>query len=147
MSRTPSQQCGHSTPDRPGIEYRPYHHHPDTIPMTYQPYPYHEPRHVRPPEPGFARPDLSTAPGPRLPPLGRIMETNPDPRYRVYSDNSYANQQSHTQTLPLRMHHQSPVIADPRGDYTHYEARSSPMLSHDGELPSHRLRTYDLESQ
>ncbi|KAJ5272782.1 hypothetical protein N7478_007907 [Penicillium angulare] len=117
------------------------------MPMVYQPYLYHEPRHVPPQEPpGYARPELSTLPGPRLPPLGQIMDSSLDPRYRAYSDNSYVNYQPLPQTLPLRMHHQGPIITDPRGDYTQYEERSSPILSHDGELPSHRLRTYDLES-
>lgn len=145
MSRTPSQQCGHPTPDRP-LDPRAYPL--DPMPVSYQSYPYHDPRHFRPPEMGYARPELSAPPGPpRLPPLGPRADANPDPRYMVAGENSYINRQSFLHTLPLRMHYQVPAAPDLRTSHGPYEERSSPMISHGRDFPSHRLRTFDLESQ
>ncbi|KAJ5169004.1 uncharacterized protein N7482_004598 [Penicillium canariense] len=158
MSRTPSQQCGHTTPpDRPYVNInsvsRP--HHPDPMPVAYhQPYPRHEPRHFLPPELHYERPTLTTPPGPpRLPSLGQLPESSVDPRYMVSSDHGYMNRPLMPQALPLRMHHHSPTVGDPRGypgpgpSPASYGELSSPMLSHGGDYARHRVRTHDLESQ
>lgn len=114
--------------------------------MTYQPYPHHEPRHFHPPDAGYERPVLSPSEGPRLPPLGR-MTGNPDPRYMLSADSSYMNRSPLPQTLPLRMHHPVPMVVNSRDYNAPYLGGSSPMLDHGHDHPSHRLRTYDQESQ
>lgn len=63
------------------------------------------------------------------------------------TDNGYMSRHSMPQTLPLRMHHHGPAVADPWGYPGPYDERSSPMLGHSRESASHRVRTYDLESQ
>ncbi|KAJ5364509.1 uncharacterized protein N7496_010222 [Penicillium cataractarum] len=161
MSRTPSQQCGHTTPpDRPHIDPVSRSHHPgQQIPLAYhQPYPLYEPRHFVPPDLGYERPALTTPPNPhRLPALGHLPERNADPRYMLSSDHGFMNRQPLPQTLPLRMqhhqqqqhhHHHGPPVADLRGyrGPTSYDERSSPMLSHGGDNVRHQLRTYDVES-
>ncbi|KAJ5917099.1 hypothetical protein N7504_001114 [Penicillium tannophilum] len=92
--------------------------HPGPVPMTYQPYPHHEPRHLHPPDAGYERPV-----------------------------HSYMNRSPLPQTLPLRMHHPVPMAVNSRDYNAPYLGGSSPMLDHGHEYPSHRLRTYDQESQ
>lgn len=146
MSRTPSSQCGHSTPDSAYIEPDSQHHRTQ-VSMTYHPYPRHEPRHFLPPDIGYSRPVPSTQPGPRLPSIGHFPERNVDPSHMPTSDNGYKHHSSIPHTLPLRMHHYDFADIDPRGDPpAPYAGRSNPMLSHGREY-SHRVRTHDLESQ
>ncbi|KAF3394072.1 hypothetical protein F1880_005456 [Penicillium rolfsii] len=168
MSRTPSQQCGHTTPpDKPHIECVSRAHHPgQQIPLTYHPlYPQYDPRHLVPPDLGYERP-LTTPPGPHQRPssLGHVSERTADSRYILSSDHGFITHQPLPQALPVRIqpyhqhhqqyhyhhhHHHGPAAADPRGypGPTSYEERLSPMLSHGGENVRHRLRTNDVESQ
>lgn len=148
MSRTPAQQCGHPTSDRPYLDLPSRSHQPGQMPMTYhQPYGRHEPRLCPSSEVGYERPLLPPTPGPRLPALGHSIERSADPRYMLSSDNSYTNRHALPHTLPLRMHHHGAATVDPRGYHDPYEERSSPMLSHSREHASHRVRTYDLDIQ
>jgi hypothetical protein len=114
--------------------------------MTYQPYPHHEPRHFRPPDVGYERPVLSPLEAPRLPPLGRMTRT-PDPSYMLSADSNYLNRSPLPQTLPLRMHHPVPTVVHSHDYNAPYLEGSNPMIDHGHEYPSHRLRTYDQESQ
>ncbi|KAJ5937220.1 hypothetical protein N7454_004875 [Penicillium verhagenii] len=121
--------------------------------------------------------------GPRLPPPeGLLRNPQPQPRYMLSAHSDYMNRpalalpqmpmpmpmplplqmqaqaqaqaQSRIQTLPLRMHHQTPLPATDLRDYgASYTERSSPMLAHGHEYPipipisSNRAQTYDQESQ
>lgn len=148
MSRARSQQCGHSTSDRPYLDPPSRSHQPGQMPMTYhQPYTRHEPRHFFPQDMGYGPPAFTGAPGPRLPALQHPLERSADPRYTLSSDNTYTSRHASPHTLPLRMHHHGPVAADPRGYHDRYEERSSPMLSHGREYTSHRMQTFDLDIQ
>lgn len=137
MSRPPSQQWGHPTPERtdyfdPGRSQQPR--------MPYPPYPRPEPRQFMPQGP------LTMPPGPRLPSLsGRLPDRGPDARYVVSSESSrHLYRQSVPQTLPLRTSNSGPANTDPLGCPSPYEDLSSPM-SHGRDYDSYR--GYDLESQ
>ncbi|KAJ5584181.1 uncharacterized protein N7459_003981 [Penicillium hispanicum] len=148
MSRTPSQQCGQPTRDRPYIDPVPRSHHPGHIPIPYyQPYPQHEPRPFLPPDVVYERPAFSTPPATRLPSLGHLSERSLDPRYMLSSENAYPSRPSIPQALPLRMHHHGPVSTEPRAYPAPYEERSSPMMGHGRDYASHHVQTFDLESQ
>lgn len=161
MSRTPSQQCGHTTPpDRHRIDSVSRAHHPrEQIPLDHhQPYPQYEPRHIVPPDLDYERPALATPPGPRrLPSLEHLPERNADPRYTLSSDPAFMNRQSLAHVLPLRTHqhqhhhhhqHHGPTVANPRGHFgpISYEERPSPLSSYGGDSLRHPLKTRDVES-
>ncbi|KAJ5105221.1 hypothetical protein NUU61_002568 [Penicillium alfredii] len=113
MSRPPSQQWGHPTPDRPYLDPASRSHPSGPMPMPYQPYPPHEPRHFG--QLAFDRPVLASPPGPRLPAPGQFADPGADPRYLLASDNAYmARPAMPPQSLPLRSHHRGGAPADPR---------------------------------
>ena len=152
MSKTPSQQCGHLTPDRQYInpDPAPRFHHPGQIPITDQPYLRHESEHLGSRTAVYERPAYSTPPAPRLPSLGQIPDRSLDPRYMLSSDHEHLHRPSVPLALPLRVHPHGLVDTIPRAYPATFEERSKPMLSltHGGRnYASRRVQTFDLESQ
>lgn len=146
MSRTPPSQCGHPPPDASYTDPGSHSRHPAQMPVTYHPYHPHDPRHFLPLDVSYNHPVLTAPHGARMPSIGHVQERDADPRRMLSSENLSMNQPSMHHTLPLRMHHYEPSAMDPRGYLpAPNEERPSPMLSQGRD--SHRMRTYDLESQ